>query len=155
MSTNPPPPPNPPKKKGIAHVIEGAGVAVVLACFGLISRAYSQDELQDRKIVYSSGAGTLLMSVAVILSSTDKPSSFGVGCIAAGDANAYFNPNANTTDQCLKFASSPFTKPAIGYVTTYPHPLRFWLTRGHWWGAPTPLLVEGGSAHPASVLPDR
>ena len=30
------------------------------------------------------------------------------------------------------------------------HPLRFVLTREHWWGALTPL--DGGSAHPTSVL---
>ena len=36
------------------------------------------------------------------------------------------------------------------FVTNSPHPLRFLLTREHWWGASTPL--EGGSAHPISVL---
>ena len=58
--------------QGIDHVIEGAGITVILVVFGLVTRAYSRDELQDRKIVYSLGAGTLLMSVAVLLSATKK-----------------------------------------------------------------------------------
>ena len=38
-------------------------------------------------------------------------------------------------------------------VTNSPHPRRFWLNRGHWWGAPTPF--EAGSLQPANVLSVR
>ena len=42
---------------------------------------------------------------------------------------------------------------AVGPVTTLstpPHPLRVSLTRGHWWGAPTPLKERSGATPPVS-----